>query len=139
MATNPTRRDILATMSATAGAVAINAVIAAEPNARETMPAPEYYELRALRLKRGPMPARVDQYLTDAFIPAARRAGCGPIGVFNIMIGQGNPTTYVLIPHANVEAFVTLPEKLGADAEYKKAAADFRSLPAADPPYVNHE
>lgn len=101
--------------------------------------APEYYELRALRFRRGPMPARADQYLKDAFIPAARRAGCGPIGAFNIMIGTGSPTAYMLIPHPTLESFVALPEKLREDPEYTKAAADFRALPASDPPYVNKE
>jgi hypothetical protein len=85
------------------------------------------------------MPKRVDDYLKDAFIPAARRAGCGPIGAFNIIIGQGNPTAYVLIPHPTAESFLTLYDKFADDAEYKKAAADFRSLPATDPPYVNQE
>ena len=135
----PTRRNILAAMSATAGAAVLSAAAAAEPPAKENAMAPEFYELRALRLRRGPMPARVDAYLKDAFIPAARRAGCGPIGAFNIMIGQGNPTCYVLIPHPTLESFMSLPEKLSADAEYKSAAADFRALPATDPPYVNQE
>src|SRR6202167_4483444 len=139
MTHSPTRRNVLAAMTATAGAVVIGETAAAEVPAKEKAMAPEYYELRALRFRRGPMPARVDQYLKEALIPAARRAGCGPIGAFNIMIGSGNPTAYVLIPHPTLESFVTLPEKLTDDADYQKAAAEFRALPATDPPYVNQE
>ena len=36
------------------------------------------YELRTYHLVNGPMRARLDAYLREAFIPAARRAGCGP-------------------------------------------------------------
>lgn len=100
---------------------------------------PEYYELRCLRLRRGPMGKRLDEYLKDAFIPAARRAGCGPVGVFNVTIGVGNPSVYVLISHPTLDSFDTMGDRLGADAEYTKAAADFRALPATDPPYVVQE
>src|SRR5688572_30075453 len=122
-------------MAATGVAAAVTAAPAALAADAPREPAamkPEYYELRAFRLRRGPMPKRLDDYLKDAFIPAARRAGCGPIGAFNVTIGQGNPTVYVLVPHATIESFATLGEKLASDAEYKKAAADFRALPATD-------
>ena len=34
---------------------------------------------------------------------------------------------------------LTLAARLGADAEYQRAAASFRSLPASDPPYLRRE
>ncbi|HWE00773.1 MAG TPA: NIPSNAP family protein [Tepidisphaeraceae bacterium] len=144
MSTAITRRHVLAAMTATVGVAVIGETgagvcAAVESPAKENPMAREFYELRALRLRRGPMSARLDQYLKDAFIPAARRAGCGQIGAFNIVIGQGNPTTYVVIPHPSVESFVSLPETLAQDADYTKAASDFRALPATDPPYVNQE
>jgi hypothetical protein len=139
----PTRRHVLAALTAAGAEVifqsGVSVSAAPEPLAKEKMMDPEYYELRALRLRRGPMAARVEQYMKEAFIPAARRAGCGPVGAFNISIGMGNPTVYVLIPHPTLESFVSLADKLGEDAEYKKASADYRALPATDPPYVNHE
>jgi hypothetical protein len=116
-----------------------SAALAADATKEPAAMKPEFYELRALRLRRGPMPKRVDDYLKDAFIPAARRAGCGPIGAFNVVIGQGNPTVYVLVPHPTVESFATLHDKLGDDAEYKKAAAEYRALPATDAPYASQE
>lgn len=96
----------------------------------------EFYELRELHLRRGPMAKRLDEYLQNAMIPAARRAGTGPIGVFNVTIGIGNPTVHIVIPHPNIESFLTLAHKLHDDAEYIKASADYRALPATDPPYV---
>lgn len=144
MANTLTRRDMLATIAATAGAAmldeaGVGASAAPEPTAKENTMAPEFYELRALRLHKGPMPARMDEYLKEALIPGARRAGCGPIGVFNVVIGQGSPTAYMLIPHPSLESFASLHDKLKNDADYMNASAEFRALPATDPPYANQE
>lgn len=140
---NPTRRDVLAGAAAGLAATAAAGVpsLAAAPSApaAAASPAPEFYELRALRLRRGPQPKRLDDYLRDAFIPAARRAGCGPVGAFNVVIGHGNPSVYVLIPHPTVESFVTLADRLADDAEYHKAGEPFLSLPPTDPPYLDQE
>lgn len=132
----PTRRSLLA--SAAVGALAATQLRAADPP-KENKDMPEFYEIRTMRLRRGPMTARVDTYLKEAFIPAARRAGTGPIGTFNVSIGPGNPSVHVLIPHPTFESFLTLPEKLSADADYKSIASQFRSLPPADPLYANFE
>jgi hypothetical protein len=139
--TSLTRRDVLSAVAATgvAAMAAAPAALAAEAAKEPAAMKPEYYELRAFRLRRGPMSKRLDDYLKDAFIPAARRAGCGPIGALNVTIGQGNPSIYVLIPHPTIESFTTLSEKLAEDAEYKKSAADFRALPATDAPYASLE
>ena len=39
--------------------------------------APEYYELRRYRLRRGPMVKRADDYFREALMPALRRHGTG--------------------------------------------------------------
>src|SRR5689334_11174717 len=103
MNTSPTRRHVLGAMTAGATTAVIGA--GAEPAAKENTMSPEFYELRAMRLRRGPMSKRLDEYLKDALIPGARRAGCGPIGAFNVSIGVGNPTTWLLIPHPTIESF----------------------------------
>ncbi len=140
-----TRRDVLAGLAVSAGAVItastglLRTAAAAETAPQAAATQPEFYELRALRLRRGTMGKRLDDYLKSAFIPAARRAGCGPIGTFNVTIGPANPSVYVLVPHPTLESFVSLRDKLSDDAEYRKAAQEFRALPATDPPYVNQE
>ena len=147
----PTRRDALATAlaAATAGlalggapqpiaAAAAAAQAAADPASKDPKPMqqPEYYELRAYRLRRGPMTKRLDDYLRGALVPAAGRAGCSPVGVFNVTLGMQNPSVYVLIPHPTLDSFAGLPAKLDADAEYRKAAEPFLALPPTDPPYA---
>src|SRR5215218_1148422 len=72
--------------------------------------ASEFYELRRYHLRRGPATAVVDNYLKTAAVPAWQRAGAGPVGVFSVMIGAGNPTFYVLLVHKSLDAFGSLPE-----------------------------
>jgi hypothetical protein len=81
----------------------------------------------------------VDTYLKSAALPAWQRAGVGPVGVFNVMIGDGNPTVYVLIVHKSLDAFAALPERLAADAAYQAAAAPYLNVEATSPAFVRIE
>lgn len=128
------RRAILA------GAAAGGAVLAAggaEAQRRNGAATREVYELRTYRLVNGPMRARLDAYLRDAFIPAARRAGCGPIGVFTVTIGAGSPGVHVLVPHPAIAGFAALPGKLAGDAAYARAAEPFSGATPEGPPYAS--
>lgn len=102
-------------------------------------PAREYYELRILRMNRGKPVERIEKYFREALIPACHRLGAGPVGVFTVAIGPSNPSFYVLIPHPSAESACSLGERLGADAEYRKAAAPLREATPTDPPYLNIE
>ena len=94
------------------------------------------YELRRYHLRRGPGQGLVDAYLKDAALPAWQRAGAGPIGVFNVMIGEESPTVYVLIVHKSLDAFAAMSGRLGGDAEYQKAAAPYLNVDAGSPAFV---
>jgi hypothetical protein len=45
----------------------------------------------------------------------------------------------VLIPYDSPIAFSTIPDRLSADSEYKKTAAEFLGLPKSDPAYVRFQ
>ena len=130
------RRSLLA--GATAGGVtlATSDVWAQTPAAAG---APEVYELRTYHLVHGLMKERLDAYLRDAFIPAARRAGCGPVGAFTVMIGPGSPCVHVLVPHLSIADFVSLPVRLGDDPSYAKAAKPFSDAEPGGPSYSSLE
>lgn len=133
------RRDFLA---ATATATAVTAALApAGAGAADAAPAAprEYYELRRYHLRRGPRQKMFEDYLKQAYLPAAGRAGVGPIGVFHVMLGPDSPSIYVLAPYKSLEDIATVPAKLRDDAEYAKAAAEVRALPASDPAYLRAE
>jgi hypothetical protein len=58
-----------------------SAATAATTAAAAAKPGPEYYELRTWSLKAAKQPL-LDAYLSRAFIPALKRLGLGPVGVF---------------------------------------------------------
>ena len=99
----------------------------------------EFYELRQYHVWRGAMASRLDSYLKDAYIPAMRRLGTGPIGVFSVMIGEDSPTIYVLTPHKTAESALLATSRLSADEEYMKAGKAFIEATPAAPPYMTLE
>ena len=111
-------------------------VSAAGPGASAS---PEFYELRLYHLRRGPKQKLFDDFYQHAAIPAMGRAGIGPVGVFNVMVGPDSPTMHVLIPHESFESFATANERVRADPEYKTAGAAFINAPATDAAYVRVE
>ena len=128
------RRRFVQSAAAGAGASLLGvAADAQQPSGRD------YYELRTYHLRRGPHEKQMSDYFKDALVPALRRLGTGPVGVFTVLIGPDSPSYYVLIPHATMESVATLPERLAADAEYLKAGAAVIDAPAAEAPYERIE
>ncbi|MBV8630220.1 MAG: NIPSNAP family protein, partial [Silvibacterium sp.] len=116
------------------------AALAGKSGAQPTFAKPrEYYELRKYFLQSGPQTKLVENYLSDALIPALNRFGMSPIGVFNVSIGPETPTIYVLIPSTSVEALVTRRLRLAEDQQFMQAAAPFWNAPAATPPFIRSE
>lgn len=94
----------------------------------------ELYELRMYTLK----PAKqslLDDYLSQAFIPALKRLGTGPVGVFVEGPEKELLRVFVLIVHTSGDSVATLPSRLNADEEYVKAANAYLSAKADDPIY----
>ena len=99
----------------------------------------EFYQLRKYALRNGPQLALCQGYFERALIPALGRMGMGPVGAFKLDIGPETPAYYVLIRSTDAEALVGLDAKLGADAEYVKAAGGFRDAPASAPAFERSE
>lgn len=134
------RRDFVA--GSLGASIAPNLAEAAGRGAAEgpsTGAAAQVLELRRYSFRMGPMLARYNEYAKNALLPALNRAGIKPVGAFSVSMGEESPGVYLLLPHPNAESVVTLAGRLAADAEYQKAAASFRALPASDPPYVRRE
>jgi len=100
---------------------------------------PEYYDLRVYTIKTEKQLILIDDYWAKAAIPALKRLGCGPIGVFTELDAMEISKVYVLIPYPTLEAFAQAPDRLAADAEYQKAGADYLTAPKSDPAYVRFE
>ena len=96
---------------------------------------PEYYELRLYHLRFG-KEKLIRDFLREVWLPAMKRQGSGPIGVFSVIAGPDSPSLYVLIPHKSLDSVHMTTARLAADTEYQKAGASFINIPASDPAYV---
>jgi hypothetical protein len=118
------------------GAASMGVIAAAANQAQERRGAAarEYYEIRRYRLRIGARRTAANEYLRAALVPALNRAGLRPIGVFDVMLGEG-PAPHILIPHKSLESVATVRAKLQEDAEYRKAGAAFLDTPSTAPAY----
>lgn len=84
----------------------------------------EVYEVRGYVLGEKGDEAEIDQYLSKALLPALRRSGIGPVGVFTNAESDetGIKTVFVIIPHADAAAMSENRAKVQADEQYAKDA-----------------
>jgi hypothetical protein len=123
-----TRRHFLASSTTLAAASAAGT---AGAQTRDTRTERDVYELRRYIARVGDQRKATGEYLQTALVPALRRAGLGPTGVFNVTFGD--PGIVVLLTHRSSESVVTLGSRLAQDAAYMKAAAPFRDATASSP------
>jgi hypothetical protein len=95
----------------------------------------QYYELRVYTTQNEKQQGEVNGYWEKAAIPAYRRAGIGPIGVFTETKDSETNRIYVLIPFDSMGAFEGMAARLAGDAAYQEAAADFMNRSKNDAPY----
>jgi hypothetical protein len=97
----------------------------------QTAPKSAYYELRYFRMRtdRADQSARTTDFLSKAYVPAAKRAGAGPIGLFSASIAQDSPFLLRLTSYPSAAAIEAVSLKLAADAEYQKGLADYNANP----------
>ncbi len=98
----------------------------------------DLYELRTYTLKPGKR-AALDEYLSRAYIPAVKRHGAGPVGVFAAPPENDVVRVFVLVVHPSADTVSALPARLAADVEYRAAAAAYLEARAADPVYLRIE
>jgi hypothetical protein len=137
------RRDFLVTAAAAGAALVSSApgLSAAEPAGRD---------LLELRVYHFASPAKLDAFegfCSKAVVPAMKRAGVSPVGVFKLSKAD-NPDLkleadpldlYVLRPFATPEALVLVPRALAADATFQRDGAPFLAAPKSDPAFARYE
>ena len=94
----------------------------------------EYYEVRVYSLP-ADRQAALDKYLSKAYLPALKRYGLGPVGVFVEKADKGPVKVYVLVVHPSASSAATLPARLDADETYRKAAAEYLAARPDRPAY----
>jgi hypothetical protein len=133
------RRQFLASSLAASAMTASDSAAIRTGHLAANPDAPEYYELRQYHLRRGPQVKLMDEFLREAAVPAWKRLGIAPVGVFNTTIGSDTPSVYVLIPHLSLDSVAATAARLQADPEYQRAGAAFLNVPSTDPAYVRME
>jgi hypothetical protein len=119
-------------LTASIGATAALAA-AQEPSKRA------FFELRCyyMRNSKSNQVQRTTEFVSHAYLPAARRAGVGPVGIFSAVIAPESPFLIVVSGYPSLAAMQVSMDKLTADAVYRKALADFDSNPEL--PYIRIE
>ena len=86
------------------------------------------FELRYYRLRNGGQVQRTSDFLGKSYLPAAERAGVGPLGFFNNLVGEQGPFVLALTSYASISAMETAMEKMMADKEFQKGFNEYNSM-----------
>jgi len=85
------------------------------------------FELRYYRLRNSTQTQRTADFLANYYLPAARRAGFGPLGFFNHLVADQGPFVLVVTSYPSIAAIEAGTEKMKADKEFQKGFNDYHS------------
>ena len=94
-----------------------------------------FYELIRIEVTNNSQKAKLEAYWKDAAIPALNRLGIGPVGVLKPKYGTHGLDYFVLIPHADMDSFVSAWDKLAEDKEYHEKGREFLQAEMGSPSY----
>ncbi|MBE7178218.1 MAG: NIPSNAP family protein [Mucilaginibacter polytrichastri] len=124
------RRNFVKSALAAAPVLAAPAIVNAS-----AAPKQEYYELRKYTLKTGAQQKLVEDYFRNALIPAAKKAGLGPVGLFKDYLPPAQTDLYAVLTFPDMQHFIDLNEKLNADQTYLAAGEAYLKAPISAPAY----
>jgi hypothetical protein len=100
----------------------------------------QYFELRQYHLHPGAeQRENFNTFLREVAIPAYNRMGIEPVGVLTAMYGTNRLSTFVLLPHPNLESVVTSSQQLLDDQKVQRQGEDFITVSSEDINYVRIE
>ncbi len=101
----------------------------------------QFTEVRTYHLADADDMAALDAYMENALLPALKRQGIGPVGVFSKAAENEDqsPNLYVVIPFDSLEQFAAMQEKLDADRVYQTAASGYFAATQEDPRFLRIE
>jgi NIPSNAP len=95
------------------------------------------FQLLWFHMRTGSQVERTTQYLSNVFLPAARRNGIGPLGFFSPVIGERSPYILSLATWPSFASIETIHARFAEDAEFNKGWDAYNNI--ADPAYVRME
>jgi hypothetical protein len=97
----------------------------------------QYFALCYYYMRSGPQVDRTTKYLSDAYLPAARRAGVKISGFFSPVIGERSPFILSLAVHSSLAAVETASAHLAEDKAFQKGWDEYNII--GDPAYTRME
>ena len=110
------RRFVAGAASAGMGA---SAVAAGSKNA--------IFELRYFWLRNGNQAQRTSEFIGKHYLPAARRAGAGPMGFFAAVIAEQSPFLLALTGYSSLAGMESTLEQMASDTEFQKRSSEYDS------------
>jgi hypothetical protein len=130
------------TLFSTAVAVFLLAhIFIGQASAVTAPPKRQYYQLIIYHVANKGQEKRLDQYLSEAYLPALHRQGIKTVGVFktaNIDTAT-NKRLYVLIPFHTLAGFGNLESTLAKDKVLTEKGSDYINAAHNDAPYIRKE
>jgi hypothetical protein len=97
----------------------------------------QYYEVRTYVLGEKGDAEAIDRYLEGSLLPALKKNGIGPVGVFSPAEVDTNdrPSIVVVIPFQNADAIASLRESLPRTEQYLTDAESYLGRGPENPPF----
>ena len=124
------RRNFVAA-SASAAAAGLTAAGAPEPVENA------FFHLLYFNMRTGSQVERTTRYLENVWLPAARRAGIGPVGFFSAVVADRSPFILSVASYPSWAAVETIHKKLAEDKVFQKGWDDYNAI--SEPAYVRTE
>ena len=86
------------------------------------------FELRYYRMRNSAQIQRTTDFLGKHYMPAAQRAGFGPMGFFNQLIADQGPFVLALTSYPSIADIETGMEKMKSDKEFQKGLNEYNSM-----------
>jgi hypothetical protein len=101
----------------------------------------QYYEVRSYVLGDEGDAKAVNQYLKNALLPALKRQGIGPVGVFANSPNDesGSSRLIVVVPYDSADQIASTNAKVSSDPQYQADAKAYLDRASNDPAYQRIE
>ena len=101
----------------------------------------EFYEIKVYHFTTTAQEEVLDKYLSEAYIPALRKAGIRHIGAFKPLDNDtaASKRLYILIPLKSMEQLLILPQQLQKNIDYITASKAYSDAPYNAAPYTRME
>lgn len=118
------RRKFVAAAAAATPATLIGAHHAKKPT--------QYLEWIRFEVLNNSRRGDLEKFLRNVVVPGLNKLGCSPVGVFRPKYGAHGAEVFVLVPHNDIDSFLTVWDKLAATDAYRAAADTEMDTPLYD-------